>query len=315
MSSPWNIIAHHLPFLGNKLTKIKHHDSLQTHHMQNNSLTRFCSSVKSENSFTFQEKMSLFTAGAGQGSITVETAAVLPLFLFFFLSVFSFFQVLHVRGSAQASLCNTVKNLAVLSYAQEENTACLNLGYVQGKLWGDCPSSYLREMKVIHGMAGMKITEAKIREEGELLTFRAEFGIQTVFPYPAPKQVRTFCRVSARAWTGRDDSPAGAGGNRDGNWVYKTVSGSVYHTNPDCSYLNPSISGVTRDEVRQRRNMDGEIYRACGLCSGKGSGVVYITDTGNRYHTDLGCSGLKRTILTVPQKDIGDCPLCSKCGG
>ena len=41
---------------------------------------------------------------------------------------------------------------------------------------------------------------------------------------------------------------------------------------------------------------------------------IYITSQGNRYHTQLNCSGLKRTIYTVPLSQTGGRGRCSKCG-
>lgn len=63
--------------------------------------------------------MSLFTAFSGKGSITVETAAVLPLFLLFFLSLSVFFQTLHVQSRAELSLMQSSREMAVLQYGEE----------------------------------------------------------------------------------------------------------------------------------------------------------------------------------------------------
>jgi len=118
--------------------------------------------------------------------------------------------------------------------------------------------------------------------------------------------------VKARAWTGRErlfDTDARSGQKM----VYKTVSGTVYHTDIDCSYLNPSIQTLPRAQVQNRRNSSGEKYYSCDLCEGDHSDQVYITDYGNRYHSSVGCSGLKRNIMIISSEDAKDCPLCSKC--
>lgn len=290
------------------------HDSLQANQRQKDSLTMSMLSLRYERNLSFREKMSLFTACRKKGSITAETAAVLPLFLFFFLSVFVFFQILHVQGRVQASLTGTAKELAVLSYAAEEEHEVLSSTYVYGKLLKECPPAYLKQMGVLYGAAGMSIVKSRIREEMDLIDLRAEFQVRNLFPLPVRKQTGGYSAACARAWTGAAEFGEGAG-NTDGNVVYRAINGEVYHTDPGCSYLNPSISAVPGDQVGSRRNMDGEKYKRCELCP-KGTGAnVYITDTGNRYHTDLGCSGLKRTILAVPKEEVGNCRPCSRCGG
>ena len=48
----------------------------------------------------------------------------------------------------------------------------------------------------------------------------------------------------------------------------------------------------------------------------KNSSVVYITDYGRQYHSDLNCRKLKRTVNKVLYDEVKDrMPACSKCCG
>ena len=44
------------------------------------------------------------------------------------------------------------------------------------------------------------------------------------------------------------------------------------------------------------------------------SGKVYVTDYGTCYHSDLACSGLKRTIYLILLEETGGKRACGKCG-
>jgi hypothetical protein len=42
--------------------------------------------------------------------------------------------------------------------------------------------------------------------------------------------------------------------------------------------------------------------------------LLFVTASGSKYHSSLTCSGLKRTIIAISIKDVGDKKACSRCG-
>lgn len=97
--------------------------------------------------------------------------------------------------------------------------------------------------------------------------------------------------------------------------VYLSASGSVYHTNPQCSYLDLSIAQAAGKQVENLRNQYGAKYAPCESCS-KGTPpaeIVYITGQGTRYHNQIGCSRLKRTVRMVPLSEAAGLSMCSRC--
>ena len=278
----------------------------------------FCPSVRYERNLSFLRKMSLFTAlkrRRGKGSITVETAAVLPLFLFFLLAFFAFFQALHVQEHFADRLTDTARTMAAKCYAAEEDTEALGALYVQGQLQTDCTESYLKQMGVEAGRAGIRTGKSLLRAGDEWLKLRADVRLRNLYPVPISKTIETHSIAFARAWTGYDGSGFGGGSGEKSGFVYWTVNGSVIHTDPECSYLNPSVTPTDRTALETRRNLDGEKYRPCELCCSGSPAQVYITESGNRYHASLGCSGLKRTVLAIPREEAEGCPVCQKCAG
>ena len=60
-------------------------------------------------------------------------------------------------------------------------------------------------------------------------------------------------------------------------------------------------------------------YEACDKCidgSALAGQTYYITESGDHYHSRLGCSGLKRQVdaVEMSRADIMGYSLCSRCG-
>ncbi len=99
-------------------------------------------------------------------------------------------------------------------------------------------------------------------------------------------------------------------------YVYITETGSKYHRSMECSYLNIHPNSVSGTVIGSMRNKYGGKYHACERCHPSKSGMVFITDDGDRYHSTTSCSSLKRTlniILLSEALNNGYTP-CSKCG-
>ena len=306
--------------------KINKHDSLLSkyHCPASNPGAGFLSKCKDH--LYLLGKMSLFTAFSGKGSITVETAAVLPLFLLCFLSLSVFFQTLHIQSRADLSLMQSAREMAVLQYGAEtggtdrqEVTAAVGTVYAQGKLLLTCSPTYQKQKGIVPAGMGMPVSRKQSgREESTteqaLIALQTRFQVKPIFSLTRGQLIQGRAAGAARPWIGG----TGVSGEErlSGDMVYRTEYGTVYHTDPDCTYLQPSVSVCPARELGSRRNADGEIYRGCELCGAAQSvgGNVFITGTGNRYHTDLGCSALKRMIYSVP-KEEAEGAFCSKCAG
>lgn len=124
----------------------------------------------------------------------------------------------------------------------------------------------------------------------------------------------TSARCVIRKFTGYDTSQFGKQHTEE-DMVYITPTGTVYHKDRGCHYLDLSISSVTLQELTSKRNKDGSKYYKCAYCPKRVLDLVYIADYGTRYHTSVCCSELTRTVEAVPISQVGKRHACSKCGG
>ena len=132
---------------------------------------------------------------------------------------------------------------------------------------------------------------------------------------PLPKVV-IYNHVKVHAWTGRTFEGDSGNESIPEKMVYITESGSVYHKDSGCSYLNVSLKQIPGTSVLAANNQYGEHYTACETCSRnqKPAGVVFVTEQGNHYHNLETCSGLKRTVRMVKETETSGMKCCSRCG-
>ena len=132
---------------------------------------------------------------------------------------------------------------------------------------------------------------------------------------PLPKVV-IYNHVKVHAWTGRTFEGDSGNESTPEKMVYITESGSVYHKDPGCSYLNVSLKQIPGTSVLAANNQYGGHYTACETCSRnqKPAGVVFVTEQGNHYHNLETCSGLKRTVRMVKETETSGMKCCSRCG-
>lgn len=213
-----------------------------------------------------------------KASIAVETALVLPIFFLGMVTMISFMDIYKLQTEHLTKLCEKTKEAGMYAY-------------------------------ILDGSGPDNIT---------LPDFYTYEPIGGLVPLP---DVRIFNTVKVHAWTGKEyaneEGQAGSEEKEKEPMVYVTENGSVYHKDIGCSYLDLSISHVSKNAAEGLRNHYGEKYSPCETC-GKGQdqgGMVYITETGNRYHTLESCSGLKRTVRMEKQSHVsGKMHACSRCG-
>lgn len=157
-------------------------------------------------------------------------------------------------------------------------------------------------------------TYASISEEGaETVTLPNIYRYSFFYAVLPMKSLYMENHVTVRCWKGEK---ASASSSDDERMVYVTENGNVFHAR-DCSYLQPSVRTVLITELNTLRNQKGEIYSACRKCASQvDTGVVYITEDGNRYHCSRSCTSLSHVVIMMKYSEaIQSKRPCSRCGG
>ena len=232
------------------------------------------SNKKSRNSvYLYSKRMSSFLLSDREGSMTVEASIAIPVFLFAMINLLSIILMFGEYSSTLADMHRKGKELAVHAHILEDGADVNN----------------------------------------DLVIMTKVQALKPMIPIMGFDTARTFVNCQIRKWTGYDVT-GGPSTNEDEEWVYITPTGSAYHRNPNCSYLNPKIYSAVSSQIGKYRNASGEIYRQCESCRDITiTGICFYTEYGNRYHSTLKCSGLKRTIHSVLLSEVGGRHLCSKC--
>jgi hypothetical protein len=250
--------------------------------------------------------------------MTVEACFVLPFFLFAFLNIISIIDIYRLQGSMSAAMHSCSKSMAVSAYAYKELTHEAfdeEYGFIQSV---GITSTYV-DTSVKSQLGDLypdNITwvRSEILGDDDCIDLMAEYNIRPPIGIIGYQPQKVYNRLRTRAWTGYDNAD-NVTGIDDEEIVYVAETGTVYHRSRACTYIKLSISATDFTSVGDRRNFGGSRYRSCEECGSRANGTVFITNHGERYHSSLTCSKLKRTISAVPISQVGDKRPCSRCGG
>ena len=274
-------------------------------------------------------KKASFYASFLRASLTIEASIIIPLFITLMVFGMYTFRILQVHSIVQQSIDTASRTMAVTLgniSNQGESDKDIDLSETEPTIKGELSETALLASTV--AMAALELKERKVPlefiDDGALgfnflessaegnyidlqVKYRMTFPVGLLGDYTYEINQRARCRK----WVGYDKNE----NETDGNYVYITDHGEVYHTNYFCTYLNPSVHKVTKDEVSEKRNKSGGKYEKCRRCGKvKPGGFLYITDYGTSYHNDVNCTEIKHNIKKVLLEEVKDTMRpCSKC--
>ena len=284
--------THKKNYKNDQKRKRKEKDSLLAHLFQKNIIS-------------LSKRTSSFTSG---GSVTIETALVAPIFFLAVLSIVYLLEIMSVQTVMKSALQSAAKEVAEETYG---NTFVIARS-LEKRIVQQAGEDWLNESIICGGAGGIECRESKAWGNTGIMDLSMKYQVEIpvlMFRIPA---VLIKESVRVKGWNGY----AGNGfGNQKEETVYITDTGIVYHKDAECTYLELSIKAVSSSQIKNLRNESGGKYYACESCMKKEKQSVYITDTGNRYHSSLSCSRLKRTVYAVPLSEVygrGGCKRCVK---
>jgi len=268
-------------------------------------------------------KSAAFTALPG--SLTIEAALVMPIVIVVLTALMSLIammgtelklqQAMEVTGGrlagymcAAEALTAEEKNTLLREVSEDIVLTSISAELVREEITEELGGSFSDNTLIRGGLEGISFLGTRFDPGTQNITICATYDLQVPFFSILGASIRISQRTVRRAWTGKVSEGSGAE-----EIVYITETGRVYHTSLSCSHLKLSISSVSRGSIEGRRNTDGAKYYPCELCGEEEASTVFITSYGDRYHTNRNCSGLKRTIKSIPISQVGSRTLCKTC--
>lgn len=244
------------------------------------------------------------------GSLTIEAALVLPMFLFALISLLSLLSLLLFYMKLQGALHQQARYMAEQAYISWDFT----VEEIQTAVLERIGENKLSRAPVKGSAAGFSFAQTDLsdREFVKLsVSYEAElpYDFFDLFSYSFTQT----CFM--HSWIGFEKGLAGQGQSSIEEYVYITETGEVYHRDRECSHIRLNIQETSADELNSLRNSSGGKYHSCEHCNASlAGGSLYITEDGDRYHNSLSCSGLKRTVIAIPLSEAGNRRPCSGCG-
>lgn len=257
------------------------------------------------------------------GSMTLEAAMIIPLYMFVLLALYSTIDMMRLQGEFQMRLTQIGKEIALYSAANdllEEDTGeedisvaenVLGVMYAQTAFQNSFSEEYLERMGVRNDSRGISFLRSGFFAEEDIVDLVITYEMEPLCNFGGWSDFLLVNRCRMKAWTGYE---CGETSDNSERMVYVTETGSVYHLSRSCTYLSLSIVAVKYEDLENYANADGSSYRFCALCDYEPGATVFITSFGDCYHASLTCSGLRRTISVIPISQVGERGACSRCG-
>lgn len=226
--------------------------------------------------------------------MTVEAVFVLPMLLFAICGILSLGRVYSSMDKVNHALQETGKTIAL-----ELGETPVTQNTVRRILEGYLPQ-YPGNIRGI-----IRIDKVGYDKGTKEWNIKISYKIGIDLPLIGNYKINCYDEIRQKAFCGfsYQENPEGIG-----NYVYIAENESVYHTSLECTYLNISKNPMLKEEAEKFGKT------VCAHCkTSQSAGIVFCTDTGDKYHNTLTCGSLNRNIRIVNENQVKGMMKCSRC--
>lgn len=231
-----------------------------------------------------------------RGSASLEASLAVPIFLVAMVYTYMVFQSVLAEMIVYEAAAETVEYMAEYSYIDTCNPLVPKLRFPE---YVDDEKRIEKYIK--NGISGVSFFGSIMLDKDDMVELCVQFDTK----YAGEQRFS----IRQRAYTGAGTEQNDIEGVADSEtYVYVTDYESVYHTTRTCSYLTLTIQQASVSYAEKQG------YHPCGFCGDNCGNVVFITEEGESYHSDMHCSGLKRTVYRKKKSEVDGLKPCTRCG-
>lgn len=276
-------------------------------------------------------------------SITVEASLILPSYIFSIMAFIYIIQIILVQEHIQSAMTQTGEYISqyayvydYIKYYQEEESYIesnvnsedisyasdiIEVLFLQTKLVDYMDKNLINHSCIVGGIDGIAMAGSDILEENDIIELKVSYMIKIPFAILGLNSMKAEQYLTIRGFTGykpiKDNKVPSNDMEEEDRFVYITRTGTVYHTNENCTHIRLDIRETSFGRLEGERNENGGKYYPCESCM-KGDqhntdSTAYIASYGDRYHSTISCSRLKRSIITIRVSKVKDRSLCIRC--
>ena len=250
-----------------------------------------------------KESLETSLCACTRASLTVEASIIVPLMVGFLAIILFFFRFIQVQVAVEEALIYTGRKVAVEScMMSSEEVLYLSAEAIfrEAISENEIINRYIKNKS-----NGIQLLKSEFADNE--IWLRAEYEIKLPVAFFSIDSVELSSENCFQKWIGNRDE------FYDGDWVYITQNGTVYHSKKDCRALDISVKRASASKIENYRGENGQKYYACDRCKEEGVNWVYYTDYGTLFHAKIDCSSLKRTIEKIRKDEVGNRRICVFC--